>query len=470
MLVAKMRPRVRPLMKHQWSYIEWGLSMRIQHPGCFMEMRLGKTLANIRLIQMWNVTGPCLVTAPVTVLNAWEKELRLEGEEYTVISGRPKQDRIEKCVEAFTPGKGRHWCLINYESLVHTAGLATLPWDVVILDESTRIKNPQTKITKLCLTQFRNVKHRIVLSGLPSPEGPTDLFTQMAFLTGEFMGYKSFWRWRADLFQPSLDGVTDWQPKRGISEKIKRAVHRQSYIMRRVDAGLHGKKMRETLSVPMDKDQIKIYKQLEREFAAWVEQEDGYKELRETDHAVVKDIWCARVAGGFDVEKNEKWKNKQKELVSLLNGDLKGQPVVIWYRFNAELESDLQALHSSGIEARALTGESTKPVRDKTLEWFQTSKNGRRALLCQVMLAKYGVDCSAADTAIYRSMAWSGEAIGQSEDRIYHPMKKSPLLYIYFLSQNTIDEDIMYAVNSKVTDAKLFMTKFRESFQKRTGS
>lgn len=482
----------RPLMPHQIDYIRWVSENAVDHPGCFMEMRLGKTLANIRLVYKWYPTTklgepvnvPIIVVAPVTVLEAWEKELRLEKEFFFVLHGKKRKSK-EVGIDLAFQMPCRMWVLVNYETLNQMPEIAEKEWQVAILDESTKIKNPDTAITKICVNGFRDVKHRIVLSGLPSPEGPLNLFNQYKFLNNKFCGFDNFYRFRTQNFEMGSD--QRYSPKPGISQMVRNAAHEKGFFLRREDAGLKGHKIKETRSVEMEPEQLDAYKFAEDLFMAQLAEldEDGKKKTVDTMHKIVAMTWCARIAGGSDIAGVHQWHNKTGELVDLLKGDLSGQPVVVWFRFNSEIESVAKILREKNIACKTLyagskdeptddgethietKGKTGREYRKEILEWFRNSPTQGRVLLAQISLAKFGIDVSVADTAIYYSMNYSCEAITQSEDRIYHPLKKSPLLYIYLVAQDTIDEQVIYAINSKATDAKAMMAKMIEGLYKR---
>lgn len=458
-------PRRRELLLHQRSCLDWIAQGNINHPALFMEMRLGKTLTLVRaVVEVWQSKGPCLVVAPVTVLESWEKELDLEQEAYLVCHGMKKNERLEAVAEAFK-SKGRMWILMSYGTLRETPEVADLLWEVVALDESTCVKNPKAQISKLCAAGFRTVRHRSILTGLPSPESELDLFQQFKFLHGAFIGHSSYYGFRAS-YGVKTGRFGGWEVATENLETIKTYVHRTAFVMRRQDAGLSGTKIYETRTIKMDRQQEEAYRQVEDEFSTWVDRGD-HEELIETDLAIVRETWVARIAGGCDVEGTMQWPGKINEIIHLLKGELKNQPVVIWFRFNGELKACAEALTEKGIPVGTLTGESDREKRKRTLQWFRSSREPSRVLLCQVMLAKYGIDVSVSDTAIYYSMPYSCEAFAQSEDRIYHPQKQSPLLYVYLVTEDTVDEDVAFAVSQKVTTAKLFMQRFRESFLNR---
>lgn len=187
-------------MPHQEKAIEY--TKTTDHPAFLMEMRLGKTLSAIRWVQnIEDSPSNVVVLAPLTVLEAWENELKQEGEKYIVLHGKSREQKIDLIAECYlTQPPARTWLLINYESLLRLPEIAVMPWNVVILDESTRIKNPQSKTSIICTEGFRLVRHRAILTGLVAPESPLDLYQQFKFLDGSFMGCDNFWRFRSTWF------------------------------------------------------------------------------------------------------------------------------------------------------------------------------------------------------------------------------------------------------------------------------
>lgn len=483
LLRVKSKASYRALMPHQDKYVKWGLTVR--NPACFMEMRLGKTLASIRLIQRLEgeplTQLPILVVAPVTVLEAWEKELTLEDELFVVAHGLPRQKRMDAVQWAFEGFEQRRWILLNYESLRATPELALLPWFMVALDESTAIKNPESQISAICCgghvyrkkdnkryrityPGFPEAHNKTVLSGLPAPESELDLFQQFKFLYGSFMGCQDYWHFKQRYFH--LNFMTGkWEPRPGQKTAIKNYVHHHAFVMRRSQAGMGSKKIPETRTVIMSDQQKSIYQEIEDEFAATVVRED-FVDVKETDYVIVQRTWLARVAGGCDVEGKFLWDPKIKELMGLLRGELSTQPVVVWFRFNAELLAVADALRQVGIPFQKLLGDgSTRDDRKRELESFRQGRS--RVLLVQIKLGKMGLDMSVSRTAIYYSMGYSCEEIVQSEDRILNVRIKEPLLYVYLVSSGTVDEDVVWAARTKSTNARFFMTQFKDSFIRR---
>lgn len=464
------------LLRHQEAALEWARTRR--HPALFLEMRLGKTLVAIRFLQREEVER-VLVVAPISVIPGWGEELSREREPWVWIKGDRKR-RMTLAGETLGP---RTWNLIGYEALRATPELAGVvvkrridetyevkpvaegrldfdpdsmdvetvaPYDAVILDESTKIKNPKALVTKVCTRGFRGALHRLVLTGMPDPEGQLDLFTQLAFCTGRFMGFRSFWGWRAHYFQPGGYGGYEWQPKDAARDLIRQEVRRVAFRLMRKEAGIGTRKVRQRRVVEMNAEQRKAYKLAVEEFAA--ETSEG---TIETAWALTRFTWMHRIAGGFDA-KGEKHIGKAKlsELLDLLQRELAGDQVVVWFRFLSELEAVRVALISEGITVGHLTGDTPKDARGELVAGFR--RGDFRVALCQVQVGRYGLDLSSASTAVYYSNSFAHEDRAQSEDRIAHPKKEEPLLILDLVTEGTVDEDLLLALGTKRWSAAAF--------------
>jgi SNF2 family DNA or RNA helicase len=184
---------------------------------------------------------------------------------------------------------------------------------------------------------------------------------------------------------------------------------------------------------------------------------DGYDAggVVETDLAPVQFLWLRRVAGGFTPDARLIGQGKVREVLELLRGELSGKQLVVWFAFRDELELVRVELRRVGISSVCIHGGETFGNRKKALESFQSGRS--RVLLATEDCAKYGVDASAADCAIYYSNSLSNDARQQSIKRIVHPMKKRPLLIVDLVSNETIDEDIVDTMVDKGARSGAFM-------------
>jgi SNF2 family DNA or RNA helicase len=454
---------------------------KCMHFALLMQMRLGKTLTVIRWAKRRRpLMKRLLLVAPLTVLKTWEDELKEEGENFITAYGLTKQKReaVFSALWDQTPTR-RTWVLINYESLLALGQVQTkmhygksrrirkipdiayYPWDFVGLDESTKIANPQAQISKILTDGFRYSHHRGILTGLISPESELQIFNQMKFVFGSFMGYRNYWKFRDDLFYLRWDGK--WVPQAGVRSQIKKELHRLCFIKTRKQANMGNEVVQSTRYVEMTPQQKKIYKQVEKEYAYAVLAEDGEKseEERQTSYVITRDLWLRKLSGGFDPDNNCLSEKKIEEIISLLQGDLVGEKVVIWCAFRHEVTHVAEFLKRKGIHSEILLGGTKLGERRRALNSFKTQKEVS-CLIATESSAKFGIDCSHASTCIYYSNEYSCEARNQSQDRIVHPSKTNIPLAIDLVTCGTRDEDVIQALRNKTFSAKFMMQKMKE--------
>jgi SNF2 family DNA or RNA helicase len=416
-----------------------------------MQMRLGKTLVAIRWLQKTNPNFRALVVAPLSVLPVWEYECSLENVPTRSLSS------VKAVRQASLEPQFRGVYTVNFERLRVSPALGSLPLTHLIVDESTRIRNPQAQITKILVRYFARVPFKAILSGLPAPESMLDYYSQMQFLYGEFLGCKNYWDFRSEHF---LQSGFDWYPKPSSYTLIKTSIAEKAFTLSRKDAGLGNYKVYETRYVEMNPEQKKLTKSIEKDFSY----NDDFATIN-TKWMPVKFTWLARVAGGFTPDSKLISDGKINELYYLLTGELKNESVLVWFRFNSEIKAVHQYLTSKDIRSDSITGEDFPIQRRNKVQAFKEKKLD--VLLLQIKCGKFGLDLSEADTSIYFSNSYDCEDRAQSEDRIINPLKKRPLLYLDLVTRNSVDEDVLFALKGKQYSTSLFLKALSDHWKER---
>jgi len=273
----------RPLFQHQREAFHYARVTK--HPALFLEMRLGKTLVAIRRILLYPNLQRVLIVAPNSALGAWEDELRKEGEpaESIIYLQGDRSQRLGKLLD------GKVWNLLNKEGFLALPQIAELPWDVVVLDESTFIKNPQAKVTKFFLQNFRDVPHRWILTGMPNPQSDLELWSQLAFLDGEAFGFSNYWAFRRARYEQRL-GRYEWAPLPGTQSMVKRTVGARACVIRRKDVDMETERIYQVRRFTLPKKLRETYDTAEKDF---VLERDGV-EIRKTIFALPAYQWRRR--------------------------------------------------------------------------------------------------------------------------------------------------------------------------------
>ena len=449
----------------------------------FMEMRLGKSLVSIR----WAASRAkrILLIAPRTTLlgkTQWEGEITREGHQAYSLPRIPKKewpqvlwhwrkkivtapegyddgfaragDTVSGLVRRYRPG----WFLLNPEALIYQPDLLLQKWDAIIVDESTRIRNPKAQITKLLLRDSWHIPYRAMLTGLPNPESSMDYFCQFVFLRGEFMGMDNYWAWRQRYFHQGVP-QWNWRPNPGTRDAIMRYVQEHAFVLQRKEAGVGSNKIRQQVRVPMTPTQKLAMKSMRREYAL---------AGTETKWATVLHTWAQKLAGGWHPTLDPPVLLSDAKLVALAKICRRIKPVVVWFRFNHEIEAAYHYLiqHVKGLRVAYVHGamKDSKTIRIDRQEAFQDGKLD--CLLLQVKLGKYGWNLSRSNTAVYYSNTYEFEDRSQSEDRIIHLEKKDDCLYIDLVTIGSTDEDLVDSLSEKRITARQFARRINDSIKK----
>ena len=414
----------------------------------FMEMRLGKSLVAERWALKKAQGEPVLIITPATTIHVWEHELGLEGITAVPLVGSSKAKM--KTLEY--EHRGFSWFITNPEGVRACPDIAkALPWAVVVLDETGGwFTNPKAQVVKIIRKHLGDVPHRLILTGLPDPNGPEDYFEQMAFTFGEFMGHRSFWTWRQQYMAPAFFG---WDLKLGTRKKIKQAVRELAFRKTAKQAGCFVPKVYETRHVYLPPVLKKIYKQIQKDMAAG----DA-----ETKWTVVVQNWLSMLAGGivpsrYDSRRKIEHPFKADELAALMKGELKGKRVVVWARFIREIDLIQKRLKKAGIESGRITGLTKRKARPRILDNFRRERFS--VLVIQECVGQFALNLSHADAMAFYSNVWDGGVRGQCEKRLDHMDKREPVLVLDFITRGTIDEAIVATLKEKKSSSKNFAAR-----------
>jgi SNF2 family DNA or RNA helicase len=390
-------------------------------------MRTGKTYIIISHLTAVAPLGPHLIVAPLSVLSTWEDELARFGIRDGVFTFRGNGLDVLGS-HAFT--------LVNYEQMRGRLSkeLAAVPWSSVTLDESTYIKNPRAIVTRALLGPFDHVQRRFILTGLPDPESRMDLFTQMRFCYGSFMGEKNYYHWRYRHF--TQDDYT-WTMLKRSRAMMEAELKERAYVLVREDIPAFKK---------ATKRRVRVYCELP---AKRRKQYDGLlKDFQRATyygtHLIGVMRWLHQFASGC--LPGFSCKHKLNALAEYL-AKCEIPKAVVWCCYREEiaaLEDRLQHLGKTAV----IHGGTSRGLRRLRQRSF--NRGSTRFLVCQVKCARFGLDFSrGTDTFVYYSRDFSLESNLQSEERGIHPKRPRQITIVNMVTRNTIDEHVLSLLGTK---------------------
>lgn len=408
---------------------------------------------------------------------------------------------------------------------------------VVVVDESTTIGNPTAKRTKNVYDTFSNVvmngKYvvartplsitRIVLTGTPMAKGPSKVYSMMDFIKVDFFGMSYFAflnRYslrkqqmfysrpvRTQLTQKDIDNaraalkrgleIEDIAVKTGISpsdlqyikehpntgayknsEELKERLATLSLTISKEECLDLPAKTYQHRVVPMNDEQIRLYKDIVRD--AYAMYEGGELDAKNQMSLSVR---LRQIAGGFfpyirDEENPEgfteaKYKMigtttpKIQAMLEMLDEDASLLPCIVSTAFVAEAEEVEKALKKAGFRTGLIVGSVGFKERQAVQDAFKRGEVD--ILVATEQTIARGYNFQRASTMFLYSNTFSNEDRMQLEDRIHRMGQASTCLYIDLISERSIDVHVLEVLADYRKYADYMRTKDAAAFMELTG-
>ncbi len=411
-----------------------------------------------------------LIVAPTSVCSVWPKEF----DEYAdfkynvaVLLGE-KQKRLAtlRSLDAF-PFKALRVAVINYES-TWREGLyeALQEWapDMVIADESQRIKEPSAKQSKALHRLGDIAKYKLILSGTPIQNNAIDLFSQYRFLDPTVFG-TNFYAFRS---RYAIMGGFDRRQIVGYKDldKLIQKEHSIAYRVTKDEALDLPEQTFLNRYIPLEGAAKNLYDRIKRD--SFAELENGGQITAPT--VLTKLLRLQQFTGGF-IQADEGtrpelvFKGKIDALGDILDDYVidAGKKLVIFCRFRPEIDLIGEALKKRRIKYAAIFGDIKIEDRGPIVADFQSNPE-TKVFLAQIDTAGLGITLTAADTCVYYSVNFNYAAYSQSLARIHRIGQRNACTYIHLVVEKSIDETVLKALARKEDLAKTVVDDWRQYF------
>lgn len=439
--------------------------------GELFEMGCGKTLTTIAVAgALYNLgkIDRVLVVAPTSVCSVWPHDLNqfatFPWEARVLLGDKKKRLKALNELENW-PFKALRIAVINYES-THRDGifeaLATYKPDLIVCDESQRIKNPSAAQSKALHKLGDAAPFRMILSGTPVQNNAVDLYSQYRFLDptvygANFYAFKNRYCIMGGYGQHQIVGY------RNMDELVEKE-HSVAYRVTK----------EECLDLPQqtfinryvqftDAEQA-IYEQLRK--SSFLELETGENVTATT--ILTMYLRLMQLTGGFltaDESTRPKQVNTAKldALADIVDDYVvdAGKKLVIFARFRAEIAAIENLLRLRKIQYGSIYGDVPMEERGKIVEDFQTNPD-TKVFVAQIQTAGLGITLHAASTAVFYSYDYNYANYAQALARIHRIGQRLPVTYIHLVVDGSIDEKILTALENKEDMAKTVVDSWRE--------
>ena len=425
---------------HQYQQEIISKAQSVPNLGLFLPPGLGKTTTSLTIIAE-QFQGKTLIIAPKRVAETvWDTEVQkwehLRHLRVSKIIGSP-----EKRLAALSADADIY--LINLENVAWLCGLSDkLVFTNLVIDESSRFKDPSTKRFKALRKHLKGFSRRLILTGTPTPQGVADLWSQVGILDLGQRLETSLTRFRDKYLEPDQINrhtrvVYSWKPKLGADLQIQEKISDICYSLNAEDYLQLPECTKIYHSIELDKSVRNQYEQLSKDMVVDIKKEKitaptaaalANKLLQFTSGAVYNE------AG----EAKEVHRSKLEFLESIMEES--SSPTLVFYHF----KHSLQRLRLQFPEAVVLDDDNIAAWRRGEI----------RMLLAHPQSGGIGLNlqCNVGDTAqtVWFDLPWSSENYIQANARIYRQGQEKPVIIHHLTVAKSIDEQVVKVLDGKI--------------------
>jgi SNF2 family DNA or RNA helicase len=312
----------------------------------------------------------------------------------------------------------------------------------LVIDESSRFKDPSTKRFKALKKHLKSFDRRIILTGTPTPQGMADLWSQVGILDlGERLE-RTLTAFRAKYLMPDKMNhhtrvIYSWKLQPTADEKIKEKIKDICFSLKAED-------YLELPDVSYILHKVNITEQIR----------DKYNELRKNMVSDIKGqtITAATAAtltgkllqftSGAIYDEVGQWHAVHEAKMEFLESILEetASPTLIFYHFKHTLER----LQKAYPQAVVLDDTNIKAWRDGKI----------RIMLAHPQSGGIGINlqCNVGETAqvVWFDLPWSSENYIQANARIYRQGQEKPVVIHHITMTNSIDQHVLNVLQNKI--------------------
>lgn len=409
----------------------------IPNLGLFLPPGLGKTTTTLTIIAE-QFKGRTLIIAPKKVAESvWTEEIskwdHLKHLRISKVLGNPKE-------RAASLQRDSDIYITNLENVVWLTELK-IPFDNLVIDESSRFKDPSTKRFKALKPLLKTFKRRIILTGTPTPQGYGDLWSQVGILDLGARLETSITRFRQKYMEP-----TDKNWHTGVVYKWGIREGQETIIQDKIKDICFSLKAEDYLKLPeitkiyhniyLGLDSKAQYKKLLNDMVL----EIGDETITAPTAATLSNKLLQFTSGSLYKEDGS-WTCIHTAKIDFMEDMLdENAPTLVFYHFKASL----QKLKERFPQAKMLDKINHQDWRDGKVPM----------LLCHPQSGGIGINlqCNIGETAqiVWYDLPWSSENYIQANARIHRQGQTKPVIIHHLAIENSIDNQVIGVLEGKI--------------------
>lgn len=430
---------------------------KLPYAAIFHEQGLGKTKIAIDLMLYWldeDAVDTVFVITKKALVENWTNEISVHSHVTpSILSSNRRENGIALNSPVIVYVMNYEVISNNYELIRLFLGTCRVG---VFLDESQKIKNPDSKMAKDYHSLSSLFVRRVIMTGTPVANRPFDIWSQIKFLDGGKSLGSSFLDFRAKTDIPEqADKSGNYSAElASVMAKLKAFSVRET----KTSSGLElPDKTIITHIVKLEHRQSEIYSDYRDELAHEFQDSTGL--VRDDAEDLLKRLLRLVQCASNPILVDESYKNvpgKFSALTDLLESEVVNcsitTNVIVWTAFikNAEwLRDNLKkynpALVHGGLDIVERNGSIARFKSDDSCQ----------LLIATPGAAKEGLTLTNANHSIFYDRSFSLDDYLQAQDRIHRISQTRDCFVHNLIAENTIDEWVDSLLNAKFKAAQL---------------
>ena len=384
---------------------------------CFNEQGTGKTASAIWAADFLMRQGKvrrALVICPLSIMDsAWRADMFTFAMHRSVDVAYGSKSKRRQIIEG-----DAEFIIINYDGVEIVAdAVASGGFDLIIVDEATHYKNPQTNRWKVLNKLIKPETWLWMMTGTPAAQSPLD-----AFGLAKLVNPKGVPRFFGTFREQVMYKITQfkWMPRPEATDVVYNAL--QPAIRFTKDQCLDLPDMTYAKrEVPLTSQQKKYYDMLK---SRMVMQADG-EEITAANAAVMMNKLMQISCGAVYTDDNETLEFDIKNRYNILKEviDESSQKVLVFVPFRHVITLLAERLKKDKITTEVISGDVSAKRRTDIFKRFQEQPDPR-VLVIQPRAAAHGVTLTAANTEVWWGPTSSLETYAQANARVHRSGQK----------------------------------------------
>lgn len=424
----------------------------LEYSAIFHEQGLGKTKIAIDLLLYWltnkDIDTVMIVTKKQLVKN-WQDEFSF----HTYLIPR-----------VLSSNKVDNFYVLNSPTKVIITNFETLSTDkeriklflkcrnvAIIIDESTKLKNPDSQLTKNFFELSSFFKIKTIMTGTPVANRPYDLWAQIYFLDqgkslgSDFNDFKS----KTDLSNNLSDNMETRKSFENTVSSIFEKIDTFSIRETKKTAGIVlPQKIYQTIYASFSPMQHTMYNTVIKNLMVELVR-DGKVFIDDDSVALKRLLRLLQIASNpllIDDSYQEK-SGKEIELKKLLDTIIsRGEKCIVWSSFIENI--DYYSKQFKQYNPRKIHGAMNIEDRNRSVDLFKND-NDCKVLFATPQAAKEGLTLTVANNVIFYDRGFNLDDYLQAQDRI-HRISQQKTCYVYNLMlKDSIDDWINNLLEAK---------------------